>query len=454
MILKDGTIVTPHAIGQGDVLIRDGKIADIGPGLDDEGETCIDATGLFVLPGGVDVHTHFDLDVGIARASDDFYTGTVAAAIGGTTTIVDHMGFGPKSCSLTHQLDAYQLIAQGNAVIDYGLHGVLQHVDETVLADLATLCERGVPSVKAYLTYDYRLQDDDIVRVLRRTKALGMLLCVHAENHAAVTALRALHVSRGQTEPIWHARSRPPITEAEAVLRLASLSQAADNAPLYIVHLSSAMGLNAFTMARAQSGSQIFAETCPQYLFLDESQYLHDGVKAICSPPLRDQLSQDALWIALRDGVISTVATDHCPFDFTLKQQLGGQDFTKCPNGLPGVEARMSLLFSAVQQRRLTLQQMVALCSSNPAKLFGLYPQKGLLQVGADADIVLFDPTATHTITHDSLHERCDYTPYEGIPIQGRAVMTIARGQIIAKDGVFLGQKGYGQYLHRKTTEV
>ena len=345
MVIKNGRVVTEESVIEADIRIKDGLIAEIGSGLSDS-ET-IDAAGKYVLPGGIDVHTHMCLDVGIAVAQDDFYTGTVAAACGGTTTIVDHPGFGPAGCSLDHQLGRYHEYARGKAVIDYSFHSVIQHVDDSVLSMMETLIEQGITSHKIYMTYGFKTDDEDAYAVLKRAKELGVIVAVHPENDGVVNTRRRELVEAGCTAPKFHASSRPEPCEAEAIYRISQISSVAGDAPLYIVHLSNHLGMQAVNMAKQNGLNNIFVETCPQYLLLDESYYEHeDGLKYVLSPPLRSKANNALLWEDIISGDIDTVATDHCPFDYALKTQLGKDDFTKCPNGMPGVELRFPLMFS------------------------------------------------------------------------------------------------------------
>lgn len=453
-IIKNGTIVTASDTYLGDIYIEDGIIKEISVELQKDCENVINAKGKYVIPGGVDVHTHINLDVGIAVANDDFYTGTVAAACGGTTCIVDHMGFGPKGCNLQHQVDVYHGYAYGEAVIDYGFHGVIQHVNHDILNEVNKIVnEEGIPSFKIYMTYDYKVSDEEALKVLLRLKELGGITTVHPENNDAVNYLRRDFVSKGLTSPIYHALSRPPECEAEAISRIINLASVAGDAPLYIVHLSSALGLQQVKIAQ-ERGQRIYAETCPQYLLLDEERYKeanNEGLKYIMSPPLRKKENQDKLWKALKDGNISTVATDHCPFAFNKEKQMGKDDFTKCPNGVPGIEERIPLMFSeGVMKKRISINRFVDVCCTTPAKIFGLYPQKGVIQVGADADIVLIDPNKEVTLTKNMLHENVDYTAYEGLKLKGYPVLTMCRGKVIVENNCFIGEKGYGRFIKRQ----
>lgn len=454
--IRGARIATSQRDFIGDVLVEGERIAKVAEGGLSPQEVgsaqVIEADGLVLLPGGVDVHTHFDLDVGFTRACDDFYTGTVAAACGGTTTVVDHMAFGPKGCALGHQVGVYHGLAK-DAVIDYGFHGVLQHVDGQVLADMETLLHtEGIASYKAYLTYDYRLQDEELFQALQRAGELGLVLCAHCENHGLIQALQGECAKAGRLSPPNHPLSRPAEAEAEAVFRFLMLARAAGNPHAYVVHLSSALGLAALREARRLGGENLWAETCTQYLFLDDSRYTNDraGLRPIMCPPLRKQEDQEALWEGLARGDIHTIGTDHCPFTDEQKAR-GAEDFRLCPSGGPGVELRMPLLFSqGYVAGRLSLPQLVQRCCSEPARIFGLAPQKGDIAVGADGDLVLFDPAAQWVVQKPLLHEHVDYTLYEGMKLTGRPVMTLSRGRVVAREGQFCGERGFGRYLRRR----
>ena len=451
-LIKNGTVVDATGQRDADILIEDGCVRAVELGLTGDAATeVIDASGRFVLPGGIDVHTHFNIDVGIARSCDDFFSGTRAAACGGTTTIIDHMGFGPAGCSLHHQLEVYRQSAAGKAVIDYSFHGVIQHINAAILDEMASMVRaEGISSFKFYLTYGHKLNDAEALRAMARLKEVGALTAVHPENDAAIVFRREQLIASGQTAPIDHARSRPLECEAEAIARMINLAYLAGDAPLYIVHLSNGLGLDYIRLARG-AGRAVWVETCPQYLLLDELNYLReDGLKFILSPPLRPHTELDKLWVGLSDGSIDTVATDHCTFPYHQRQEMAAGDFTKCPNGLPGVENRMALLFSeGVMSGRISLSRFVELTSTLPAKLFGLWPKKGHLGVGADADIVIFDPKRRYTVRHCDMHDNADYSPYEGMQCQGMPVTTLSRGEVVAHDGQFTGHAGAGQFLFR-----
>jgi len=452
MLIKNGIVVAEGFTGITDLRIEGELIQEIAPSLEAlPCEEVIEATGKIVLPGGVDVHTHMSLDLGHVVATDDFYTGTVAAACGGTTTIVDHMGFGPPGSSILHQVQHYQDMARDKAVIDFSVHVVTNRVDPDILAEMESLIAEGVTSHKVYTTYGGKMPDREIFELLEHTAKLGVMICVHPENDGIVTYLREKFVCEGKLSPMYHPLSRPPEAEADAIHRIALMAHLAGDAPLYIVHLTCALGLELIRGRRERGQNRLFAETCPQYLVLDDSLYQRpDGLKYIMSPPLRGRENQDVLWQGLVDREIQTVGTDHCPFFYGKEKQLGKDDFTKAPGGAPGVEARMTIIFSeGVSGGKFGLEQFAEMTATNPAKLFGMYPKKGVLRPGSDADVVIFDPAREDVITWDKLHENVDYTPYEGLAVKGVPVLTISRGKIVAKDGAFVGKAGDGQFVRR-----
>jgi dihydropyrimidinase len=454
ILIKNALVVTEFSEEILDVLTAGERIKTLGKRLDPPNDCeLIDAAGKILIPGGVDAHTHMNLDAGAAVACDDFYTGTAAAAWGGTTTIVDHPAFGPPLCPLDHQIKKYHGLAKGRALVDYSFHGVIQHVDDEVLRMMEVLAGEGITSYKVYTTYGFKIGDGDLYRVLRRAGELGLLVAVHPENDGVVTLLREQFVREGKTAPRYHPLSRPAECEAEAVNRMILLAKMAGDAPLYIVHLSNALGLEFITAARRRGQQNIYAETCPQYLLLDHSRYSLpgiEGLKYLMCPPLRTPEDQEGLWRGLAAD-IDTAATDHCPFLFESQKILGKDDFTKCPSGAPGVEERLPLLFSeGVGKKRISLRRFVELCCSNPAKIFGLYPRKGLIAEGSDADLVIIDPEKKVRLGKNTIHGHADYSAYEGFELTGYPVCTISRGEVILRDGVFYGQPGRGRFIPRE----
>lgn len=452
-LIVNGTIVSAEETYKAELLLENGKVSAIGEKLNRTGAEVIDAEGCYVMPGAVDVHTHMDLPVGNFRAVDNFYTGTVAAACGGTTTIVDHMGYSPMGRPIQEPVDEYHRLADGNAVVDYGFHGLLDHVDNAAIEDMAKLVAEGIPSFKVYLTYPDRVNDAEALRVLRRCKELGAIMPVHCENHDILTYLREYYPAHGKIEPIYHALSRPDECEAEAVGRMIQIAALAEDAPLYVVHTSAAKSLDLIRHARSTGQKNIFVETCTQYLALNEDKYLepnHGGLKYIMSPPLRKQSDCDAMWKACADGTVQVIATDHCPFNFNKEKQAGLEDFVKCPNGGPGVEERVRVVFSeGVIKGRISLNKFVELLCTNPAKIYGFCPQKGVLLPGSDGDVIIINPNKSEVLTERNMRGACDYTAYEGLKVQGVIEQVLLRGKVIVKHNDFLGQKGDGQYIKR-----
>lgn len=453
LLIKNGFIVSDVDTYKADILIEDGKIKEIGKNLKVDCEI-IDAEGKYVIPGAVDAHTHFDLQAGDCRAVDDFYTGSVAAVCGGTTTIIDHIAFGPKNCSLHHQIEEYHKLADQKSVVDYSFHGVIQHVNENILKEIKEVIESGISSLKLYMTYDFKLNDAEILQVLKQAKENKGIVAVHAENHDVINHLREKFLTNGKIDPIYHAYSRPNECEAEAINRMIYLSELAGDAPLYIVHLSTEEGLEEIKAARQRGLKNIFVETCPQYLTLTEKEYLkenREGLKFIMSPPLRKEKDIEALWRGVNNGDIQVIATDHCPFNFSKEKQLGKDDFTKCPNGAPGVEERVNIIFSeGVKKGRISINKFVEVMCTNPSKIYGCYPQKGTLLPDSDADIVIIDGNKNRIITKKELHSAVDYSLYEGKEVFGEIELVIQRGEIIVKNNKFLGKKGNGKFLKRK----
>jgi dihydropyrimidinase len=452
ILIRNGKVVTENEAKIKDILVVDDKIKKIDNDIDFSASEIIDASGKIVIPGGVDVHTHLNLHAGGYIADDDFYIGTVAAACGGTTTIVDHPGFGPKGCSLGHQIDKYHEYAKDSSVIDYSFHGILQHVDNSILDEIPELINAGISSFKAYLTHDYPLNDTDILKLMLKLKEHGGVLAVYCENDHILQFYREKYLSEGNEAPIYHAKSRVDICEAEAVNRMICLSRIAGNAPLYLLHVSSKASIDYIKLAHMNEGC-VIAETCPQYLLLDEDLYNNDdGMKYISTPPLRKSSDQVALWNGINREYISTVATDHCSYSYKFRKKVAQNSFLKCPSGLPGIETRIPLMFSeGVMQYKISLNRFVEINCTNPAKVMGLYPQKGVLKEGSDADIVIIDPDKEVVLTNDLLHQNIDYTPYDGFKLEGYPVLTMSRGKVIVKDNEFIGEKGSGKFIKRKS---
>ena len=457
LLIKGGLVITERSQQTEDgeicdILCYGEKIKQIGRDISVVDAEIIDATGMIVIPGGVDVHTHLCLETETAAASDDFYTGTLAAAFGGTTTIVDHPGFGPAGCSLDHQIEKYHRLAKDRAVVDYSFHGVIQHVDRDVLSKMAVLMEEGITSFKIYTTYGFKLSDSDILRVLERAGELNILTAVHCENDGVVNYRIEKFKAEGKLSPRYHSLSRPPPAETEAVSRMITLAKIANDAPLYIVHMTAAASLDLVRSVRRGGHKNVYAETCPQYLFLDEDLYNlpgGEGLKYLMCPPLRSASDRETLWQGLLSD-IDTIATDHCPFFFESQKLAGIDDFTKSPSGVPGIEERIPLLYSeGVAKKRLSLRRFTELCSTNPAKLFGLYPQKGVIKEGSDADFVIIDPAKHEVLSRKILHANVDYSVYEGMEVQGWPVCTISRGDVIVLHGAVNASPGRGRFINR-----
>ena len=457
-LITNGTIVTATGSTVADVLIEDETVAAIGTGLPGRGITAdetIDATARYVIPGAIDVHTHMELPFGGTFAKDTFETGTRAAAFGGTTTVVD-FAVQSRGKSLREGLDAWHAKAEGNAVADYGFHMIMSDVNDDTLAEMDQLVTEGIPDFKLFTAYPGVFYSDDgaIFRAMQRTAKNGGLIMMHAENGMAIDVVAADEVAAGHTDPYYHGVARYPIFEGEATNRVIRLAEAA-GVPVYIVHLSAREALDEVRAARDR-GTRAFAETCPQYLFLslDDMANGFEGAKFVCSPPLRTADHQEELWTGLVKDDLQLVATDHCPFDFHGQKELGKGDFRKIPNGLPGVEDRVDLLHDGgVVGGRITRERWVEIISTAPARMFGMYPRKGAIAVGSDADLVVYDPGATRTISAKTHHMDVDYSCYEGRQVRGRSDVVISRGAVIVRNGEFTGSKGHGRFVKRATAD-
>jgi dihydropyrimidinase len=452
ILIKHGRIITAEQDYPADILIDRERIAAIGSELPAGGARVIDAAGRFVIPGGIDVHTHLDMPFGGTTSSDDFETGTRAAAFGGTTTIID-FATQARGMKIREALDVWWKKAEGRAAIDYGFHMVITDLPEAHLEDMDEMVREGVSSFKLFMAYPASLMVDDatIFRAMRRTADNGGLICMHAENGSAIDVIVRKALAEGKRAPVYHALTRPATLEAEAVNRTIALAEVA-GVPVYIVHLSSEDALRRVVEARA-AGLPVYAETCPQYLFLsieDLDRPGFEGAKYVLTPPLREKRHQEKLWQGLRTDSLQIVSTDHCPFCFKEQKELGLNDFSRIPNGGPGIENRLQLLFEGgVNQRRISLNRWVELTSAAPARMFGLYPLKGTIAPGSDADIVIWDPEREHTISAATHHMRVDYSMYEGFTVKGDAETVLSRGEIIVDGGRWLGAPGRGRFLKR-----
>jgi dihydropyrimidinase len=450
-LIKNGTIVTAVDQYKGDIFIDGETISQVGVSLDLPADRVIDAAGRYVIPGGIDVHTHMDMPFGGTTSSDDFETGTTAAAHGGTTTIVD-FAIQDHGKSLRQGWETWMAKAEGKAVIDYGFHMIMREFSPELGREMKDLVEEGVTSFKLFMAYPgvFMMDDAGIFQAMQRSGEIGATICMHAENGGVIDVLVKQALARGQTAPKYHGITRPARAEAEATHRAIAMAEIAD-VPVYIVHLSAAEALDMVTQARDR-GIPAFAETCPQYLFLDTSNYEEPdfgGSKYVMSPPLRARETQDDLWRGLRGNDLQLVSTDHCPFCMKEKR-LGEDDFSKIPNGAPGVETRLMLLYDGgVRAGRISLNRWVEICSTAPAKIFGMFPRKGTIAPGSDADLVIWDPDKKVTLSHTTLHMRADYNPYEGRQVTGAAETVLSRGRVVVDKGTFTGAKGQGRYLRR-----
>ncbi|MFD0261678.1 dihydropyrimidinase [Kitasatospora indigofera] len=460
-VIRGGLVVTAAEELHADVLIEDGRIAALAATGSSAAEawsadTVIEAGGHYVIPGGVDVHTHMELPFGGTAASDTFETGTRAAAWGGTTTIVD-FAVQPVGGSLREGLDAWHAKAEGNCAIDYGFHTIVSDVNESVLKEMDSLVDSGEStSFKLFMAYPGVFYSDDgrILRAMQRGAVNGGLIMMHAENGIAIDVLVEQALAAGKTDPRYHGEVRRELLEAEATHRAIKLAQVAGS-PLYVVHVSAASALAELARAR-DDGLNVFGETCPQYLFLSTDNLAEpdfEGAKYVCSTPLRPREHQEALWRGLRTNDLQVVSTDHCPFCFAGQKELGRGDFSKIPNGLPGVENRMDLLHQAVVDGRISRRRWIEIACATPARMFGLYPRKGTVAPGADADLVIYDPAAVQTVSAATHHMNVDYSAYEGRQLTGRARTVLSRGTVVLDDGRWLGRAGHGAFLRRDTCQ-
>ncbi len=454
-IIRNGSVVTATDTYTADVAIVNGKITAIGTDLPAQNAgRILDATGKLVLPGGIDVHTHLDMPFGGTTSADDFETGTRAAAFGGTTTLID-FAIQYKGQPLRQAFDTWMSKAASKAVCDYAFHCIVTDVSGGQLSEMNDLVHEGVTSFKLFMAYPgvFMLDDGSIFKALQTTAKNGGMVCMHAENGSAIDVIVQQALAEGKRAPKYHALTRPTTAEAEAVGRAIALAEMA-GAPIYIVHLSCNDALEKIREARDR-GLPVYAETCPQYLFLSLENMDapgFEGAKYVFTPPLREKWHQEKLWNGLKHDHLQVVSTDHCPFCFKEQKEMGRDDFTKIPNGGPGVEHRMSLIYSGgVASGRFNANRFVELVSTTPAKLFGLYPRKGTIAVGSDADLVIFDPHRKHTISAATHHMRVDYSMFEGIQVTGMPDVVLSRGRVVVENDKFLGRAGQGEFLRRAT---
>ena len=454
-IITNGRVVTATDTYTSDIAITNGKIAALGQSLPRENASkIVDAAGKYVLPGGIDVHTHLDMPFGGTTSADDFETGTRAAAFGGTTTLID-FAIQYKGQTLRKALDTWMQKAQGKAVCDYSFHCIITDLADAQLDEMNALVREGVTSFKLFMAYPgvFMLDDASIFKALRATAQNGGLVCMHAENGGAIDVIVQQALAEGKKAPKYHALTRPTTAEAEATARAIALAEMAGS-PVYIVHMSCNDALEKVREARDR-GLPVYGETCPQYLYLSIENFDvpgFEGAKYVFTPPLREKWHQEKLWNGLKRDHLQVVSTDHCPFCFKEQKELGKDDFTKIPNGGPGIEHRMSLIYSGgVAQGRFSVNRFVELVSTTPAKLFGLYPRKGTIAVGSDADLVIFDPQRKHTISAKTHHMRVDYSMFEGIEVTGMPHAVFSHGRMIVEQDTFLGRAGSGEFVRRST---
>jgi dihydropyrimidinase len=453
-LIRNGTVVTADETKLADVRIDDETIREVRAGIAAEGiDRVIDAAGMCVLPGGIDCHTHLDMPFGGTTSADDFETGTRAAAFGGTTSIVD-FAIQARGTRMRDALDTWWKKAEGKACIDYGLHMIVTDLGVCGLEDMDEMVDEGVASFKLFMAYPNVLMVDDatIFKALSRTAKNGALICMHAENGSVIDVIVARALAEGKTAPVYHALTRPTRAEAEAVHRAIAMAEIA-GAPVYIVHLSSEDALNQVREARDR-GVPAFAETCPQYLLLSIEELERpgfEGAKYVFTPPLRTRDNLPKLWDGLKHDHLQVVSTDHCPFCFEDQKVLGKDDFTKIPNGGPGIENRLQLIHHhGVNAGKLSLNRFVEITSTAPARIFGMYPKKGAIAAGSDADLVIWDPNALHTISAGTHHMRVDYSMFEGFQVKGNARTVLSRGEVIVHDGEWRGSAGRGRFIKRQ----
>lgn len=448
LIIKNGTIVSPTATFKADVCVDNGKIVAITTDAGTNADKVVDASGKMVLPGAIDAHTHLAMPFGGTISSDDYYAGTRAAACGGTTTVFDFIlqDFDETMVDAIKRRDA---LCAPDAAVDYAFHVAVKDVSNGLIDTIEDAVNYGVSSFKVFMVYDFGVTDGVFYKVLEKAKSCGAMISVHAENKQLIDVLTERYLSEGKTSAWYHYMSRPEFVEGEADIRAIQLAKSLDS-KLYIVHLANKEGVQAVERARNE-GYQIYAETCPQYLeFTSEVYKRADGRNFVCSPPMKGEESRLALWEAIKKGLITTIATDHCPFQ-SYEKDWGKDDFTKIPNGCAGIENMYPYMLSAANEGKITFNKAVELCSYNPAKIFGC-DAKGAIEVGKDADIVIYNPTKDFTITNDKMHSDCDHTIWEGIKVKGYPEATYSRGKLVFKDGEFLGERGWGKFIKRSSS--
>jgi len=459
ILIKNGKVVSAAGTVVADVLVEGEKIVRVAAGIDAAGHEVVDAAGLLVLPGGIDVHTHLDMPFGGTVSSDDYESGTRAAAIGGTTTVID-FAVQSRGHSMTEAYKTWRAKSEGKACIDYALHMSVTDLgpNDVWLDDVDRMVAEGITSFKIFMAYPNSMMVNDatIFKLMQRTAKLGAVVCVHAENGTVIDVIVEQALAAGKTGPLNHALTRPALAEAEAVHRVVAISEIAGGARVYIVHVSCEESMREVAAARAR-GANVTAETCIQYLVLsiedDMGRPGFEDAKMVFTPPLRERKNQAPLWGGLVDDVLQVVSTDHCPFRFADQKTMGLGNFTKIPNGGPGIENRMQLTFDhGVNAGRISLERFVEITAETPAKIFGMYPRKGIIAAGSDADIVLWDPAAKYTIKAATQNMHTDYSIYEGFEGAGNVRAVYSRGERVVEDGRFIGRVGRGEYLRREVT--
>ena len=454
LLIRNGKIINAGGSFDKDILVRNGVIAEIGTGIDKTAvDKVVDATGLYVLPGAIDAHTHLEMKMGKTYSADGYESGTRAAACGGVTTVFDYT-LQENGKSMLDEIADRDRLAKPAACVDYAFHGGISEINTDRLNEIREMVKQGFTSIKAYMTYDFGLKDEELYRLLKAAATAKSLITVHAESDAIVKVNREEYLKTGPKQVWYHYLSRPEIAEEEADIRAIKLAEAA-GAPIYIVHLANSGGEKYIDDYKRsfdwEVSVRVFAETCPHYLeFTNEVYKRPDGIRFICSPPMKDEESRRSLWDGIRNGVIDTIATDHCPAQ-SFEKDWGKDDFTLAPNGCMGIENMYPYMLDAAGKGLISYEKAVELCSYNPSQIFGC-DLKGEIAVGKDADIVLYDPSKQFTITKDTMHSDLDYTIYEGKQLNGYPVMTISRGTVVYEDGEFKGQKGYGRLIRRKVS--
>lgn len=453
-LIKNGIVVTATDTYASDIGIAGGKVVTLAQALPAESASrVVDAKGNYVFPGGIDVHTHLDMPFGGTTSSDDFESGTIAAAFGGTTTLID-FAIQYRGQTLRRALDTWWKKADGKAAIDYSFHCIVTDLPEARLEEMKALVQEGITSFKLFMAYPgvFMVEDALIFQAMLKASETGSLICMHAENGGAIDVIVRRALAEGKTAPKYHALTRPTTAEAEATGRAIALAEMA-GAPVYIVHLSCSEALEKVREARDR-GLPTYAETCPQYLYLSIDNFDvpgFEGAKYVFTPPLREKYHQEKLWAGLAADQLQVVSTDHCPFCYKEQKELGKDDFTKIPNGGPGIEHRLSLLFTGgVHGGWFSVNRFVELVSTAPAKLFGLYPRKGTIAVGSEADLVIFDPHEEQVISAKTHHMRVDYSMFEGIKVKGVPKQVLSRGRLVIEDSNFVGRAGQGEFVKRQ----